>query len=91
MKLYVLACKKLSKSQQYVQGAHAAIEWAMENNSVAHPILVMLKCPAIETWKALLEDKDIPHHTFHDSYYDGRLTAIASTEIGELAKKLELI
>lgn len=87
VKLYILACNKLSKKQQFVQGTHAAIEWARNND--VHLPLVMLQCPDIEEWK----HRCIPyeHYSFRDSYYDHRLTAIASTEIGHLVKDLKLI
>jgi hypothetical protein len=90
MKLYVLACKKLSKKQQFVQGTHAAIEWAKNNRSNHdHPALVMLQVDDIEQWK----QKMIPyeHYGFRDSYYNNRLTAIASTEIEHLVSDLKLI
>lgn len=91
MKLYVLACKTLHKAQQYVQGTHAAIQYAMDNELDKHPILVMLTCPEIDVWAKRLGDLDINHSKFHDSYYDNRLTAIASKDIGELVQKLRLI
>ena len=87
MKLYVLACKKLSKKQQFVQGTHAAIEWARVNDF--HPALVMLQVEDIEEW--LDRCVGYEHSTFRDSYYDHRLTAIASTEIGHLVDDLKLI
>ena len=87
MKLYVLACKKLSKKQQFVQGTHACIEWARRND--AHPALVMLQVENIEEWLEQCEEYE--HSTFRDSYYDHRLTAIASTDIGHLVGDLKLI
>lgn len=87
MKLYVLTCKKLSKNQQFVQGTHAAIEWARVNNY--HPALVMLTVEDINEWKEKLSSYE--HYEFRDSYYDNRITAIASTEIAELVTDLKLI
>ena len=89
MKLYVISCKKLNKRQRFVQGTHAAIEWARVNNH--HPALVMLECADIEKLHQELLDKGFDLFTFNDSYYNYRLTAIASTEIGEAVKDLKLI
>lgn len=89
MKLYILACKKLSKKQQFVQGAHAALEYSREHGLDLHPILVMLECPDIESVKELI--KEYKHSEFRDSYYNNRITAVASKEIGHLVKELRLI
>jgi hypothetical protein len=90
MKLYILACQKLSKPQQFVQGTHAAIEWA-RNNPQDHPPVVMLQCPDIEEWRQKLWDHNIEYHDFEDSYY-GRITAIASSDIsGYMVEDLKLI
>lgn len=91
MKLYILACKKLSKAQQFVQGTHAAIQYAIDHNLDRNPALVMLSCPEIEIWADRLKDLGYKHSKFHEPYYDHRLTAIAAENIEELVCKLNLI
>lgn len=91
MKLYVLACNKLSKKQQFVQGTHAAIEYARKNHLQIHPTLVMLSCPEIEIWADRLKELEHNHAMFHEPYYNNKLTAIAATDIGEMVSKLNLI
>jgi hypothetical protein len=56
-----------------------------------HPALVMLECADIEKLHQELLEKGYDLFTFSDSYYNYRLTAIASTEIGEAVKDLKLI
>jgi len=89
MKLYVIACQKLSRRQQFVQGTHAALEYSREHGLDRHPILVMLGSDDIDFIKEKI--KDYRHSEFRDSYYGHRLTAVASTEIGHLVKELRLI
>jgi len=89
MKLYILACKKLSKKQQFVQGTHAALEYSREHGLDFHPILVMLECPDISAIKELI--KEYKHSEFRDSYYNHRITAVASREIGHLVREFKLI
>lgn len=91
MKLYVLACNKLHKKQQFVQGTHAAYQWALDTDDLYHPILVMLECPDIEAWVEMLTEKNVKHSVFRDSYYDNKITSIASTDIGSLSKNLKLM
>lgn len=93
MKLYVVVSKTLSKSQQFVQGTHAAIEWALSTDSSNHhPVLVMLKCPDdIREFQAKLLESTKRFYEFRDSYYNHELTAIASTEIKDLVEGFDLI
>lgn len=91
MKLYVLADQKLSKEQQFVQGTHAALEWALGESSPDHPVLVMLSCPDIKEFASKLMEENKKFYEFRDTYYDRKLTAIASMEIGDLVKDFELI
>jgi hypothetical protein len=88
MKLYVLVTNKISKKQQFVQGAHAAIEWARCNPEY-HPVLVMLQVDDINLWCSKLSRKE--HYVFRDSYYDNMVTAIASDDIGNMVEGLKLI
>ena len=93
MKLYVVVSKTLSKSQQFVQGTHAAIEWALSTDSSDHhPVLVMLTCPKdIKDFQAELLETNKNFYEFRDSYFNHELTSIASTEIGDLVKDFDLI
>lgn len=90
-KLYILSCKKLHEKQQFVQGTHAAVQYAIDNELSRNPALVMLSCPEIDIWERRLQKLGIKYSKFHEPYYDNRLTAIACKDIGKLVQKLELI
>ena len=91
MKLYILACKKLSRPQQFVQGTHAAIQYGIDNKLDKNPALVMLSCPDLKVWVDKLESNGYKISKFFEPYYDDKLTAIAVENIGELVSELKLI
>lgn len=91
MKLYILTCKKLSRSQQFVQGTHAAIQYTIDNKLVENPALVMLSCPEIELWADNLKELGHKCSQFNETYYNNKLTAIAVTDIEKLVCELKLI
>jgi hypothetical protein len=92
MKLYVVTSKNLSKSQQWVQAAHAAIQFTMNlrDKLDRHPSLVILKGD-VEYYKNLFNELSIDCAWFNEPHYNNQLTAVAALNVGELVKDLNLL
>lgn len=79
--LYVFVRCDLSRPQQTVQSAHAAMElYRSFPSSIDHPHLVILGVPGEgDLWSVwgLLQNTCIPHVRWHEPDLDGSLTAIA--------------
>lgn len=95
-KLYILVDRTLSRSQQAVQGCHAAIEFAKKYPEWKHQSIVMLAVDGpdeIDEWYFNLATKhrDLKQVAFFESYWDNRLTAIACHGCDDLVKDLQLV
>ena len=95
MKLYAIACKKLSKRQQFVQATHAVTQYLIDNPNTEwkNGTLVMLKSDDIESTLDWLKTWEQDHSCFHEPYYQDRLTAVCAFDVGwiEHIKELDLI
>ena len=91
-KLYILVDKTLSSSQQAVQACHASIEFAKKYPEWKHQSLVLLGIngeAALDLWKWKLQRYQ--QAAFYESFWDNRLTAIATYGCDELVKELPLL
>ena len=94
MKLYVLVCSNLSKSQQAVQAGHAVAEWVkswwVEGESDWDNTLVYLRSKDIEEdWNKFYSVDPIWTEPFHEPDLDYKLTAFAIPGDGDVPKMLE--
>lgn len=92
MKLYVVTNKGLSKSQQWVQAAHAAIQFTMDlgDKLDRHPSLVILRGD-VDYYRDLFVELNIDCAWFNEPYYNNQLTAVAALNVGELVRDLKLL
>lgn len=88
-KLYVIADRTLSKSQQGVQAGHAVAEYLKTNKDAwGNGTLAYLKTTPEELQEILKTSGATP---FYEEDLGGKLTAIAACRIGHLTKHLQLM
>ena len=89
-KLYILVLKKLSKSQRMAQACHAVAGWCLANpdHEWQNHTVVILEVDCVRSWANTMSEKR--HYVFHEPYWDGLATAMASPYIGDEVKHLKL-
>lgn len=94
-KLYIIVDKTLSSSQRAVQACHAAVEFAKAYPEWEHQSLVLLGAKDeddLEDWYTFLAHQpNVKTHHFRESYWDGRLTAIAAYGCDHEVRNLPLL
>lgn len=92
MKMYILVCNDLGKSQQGVQGGHALAQFALDHperfREWGNRTIVYLKAD-YEWLKSHVPENEFS--AFYEPYWGNRLTAIATYCHGNNYKQLELM
>jgi hypothetical protein len=89
-RLYILVLRKLSKSQKMAQACHAVAGWCLANpeGEWQNNTVVILEVDDVGKWVNGL--RGIPHYAFHEPYWDGLCTSLASPYIGDKVTHLKL-
>jgi peptidyl-tRNA hydrolase len=91
--MYIAVRKDLSRSQQVVQSAHAAIEASAQYHSEQqeHPSVIVLGVKnesKLHKFKDYVEENSLKYKLFREPDMDNELTAVAVFPVSEDQKKM---